>query len=64
MNWLEKAGGFGLPNFTAFRDDPHFASLHGTTRFQALLAKLRKEWEGYARDFGNPALLAARVGGR
>ena len=61
MNWLEKAGGFGLPNYTAFRDDPHFAVLRGNPRFEALLTKLRKEREGYARDFGNPDLLAKRA---
>lgn len=61
LNWLEKAGAFGLPNYSAFRDDPHFASLKGTPRFEALIAKLRKEWEGYARDFGKPSLLAMRA---
>lgn len=54
---LEKAGCTGLPNYTLFRDDPHFQSLQEYPPFLRLLGKLKKESDGYRREFGNAALL-------
>ncbi len=50
---LRRAGAQGLPNFPAFRDDPLLKSLHTQKPFRTLLAKLKREWEGYRREFGD-----------
>lgn len=50
--WLKKAGGFGLPNYPAFRDDPFFQPLHNHPQFLRLMASLKKEWTSYQREFG------------
>jgi eukaryotic-like serine/threonine-protein kinase len=49
---LRRAGGFGLPNYPAFRDDPFFKPLHNNPQFLRLMAELKKEWAGYQREFG------------
>jgi eukaryotic-like serine/threonine-protein kinase len=54
---LVKAGHTGLPNYPLFRDDPHFESLLKYPPFLRLLANLKKETNGYRREFGNPSLL-------
>jgi hypothetical protein len=46
------ASAYGLPNFPAFRDDPHFQSLQNYPSFRTLLAKLKREWAGYEKEFG------------
>jgi predicted Zn-dependent protease len=49
---LRRAGAQGLPNYPAFRDDPLLKPLHSEAAFRTLLAKLKKEWESYVREFG------------
>lgn len=49
---LGKASSNGLPNYPVFRDDPHFQSCHKSPAFLRLMAKLKREWEGYAQEFG------------
>jgi serine/threonine protein kinase/predicted Zn-dependent protease len=49
---LRRASSLGLPNFPAFRDDPHFQSLQDYPSFRTLLAKLKREWTGYEKEFG------------
>ncbi|HEV2493795.1 MAG TPA: protein kinase [Terriglobia bacterium] len=49
---IKKAGGFGLPNYPAFRDDPFFQPLHNHPQFLRLMASLKKEWTSYQREFG------------
>ncbi|MBI3667890.1 MAG: protein kinase [Acidobacteria bacterium] len=51
--WLRKAAGFGLPNYPLFRDDPHLQPLHDHPQFLRLMAGLKKEWNGYRREFGH-----------
>jgi non-specific serine/threonine protein kinase len=51
LSLLEKAAAFGLPNYTLFRDDPHFQSLHDSQRFKALMAKLKRERRAFDKDF-------------
>jgi tetratricopeptide (TPR) repeat protein len=51
---LRRAGAQGLPNYPAFRDDLLLKSLHTQKAFRALLAKLKREWESYQREFGHP----------
>jgi TolB-like protein/Tfp pilus assembly protein PilF len=43
LSLLERAAAFGLPNYTLFRDDPHFRSLHALPGFQTLLAGVEEE---------------------
>ena len=50
--WLKKAGGFGLPNYPAFRDDLFFQPLHNDPRFLRLMADLKKQWTSFRREFG------------
>ena len=50
---LEKAGGFGLPNYELFRDDKFLKTLKGKQRYARLLAKLKREGEGYRREFAS-----------
>jgi serine/threonine-protein kinase len=50
---LSRAGAQGLPNYPAFRDDPLLRSLHEQKAFLGLLAKLKREWESYRREFGH-----------
>jgi len=40
---LERAAAFGLPNFTLFRDDPHFVPLQELPGFRQLLVRLERE---------------------
>jgi predicted Zn-dependent protease len=48
---LRRAGAEGLPNYPAFRDDPLLRSLHSRKDFGTLLSSLKREWEGYRREF-------------
>jgi len=50
---LEKAGGFGLPNYELFRDDKFLMTLKGKQRYERLLAKLKREGQGYRREFAS-----------
>lgn len=50
---LRRAGAQGLPNYPAFRDDPLLESLRTEPGFRSLQAKLKREWEGYRREFGS-----------
>jgi len=52
VSLLRRASALGLPNFPAFRDDPHFQSLQTYASFRALLAKLKREWADYEKEFG------------
>jgi eukaryotic-like serine/threonine-protein kinase len=49
---LSKAASGGLPNYPLFRDDPHFAGLRNNPQFLRLLAGLKRELDGYQREFG------------
>ena len=49
---LSRAGAQGLPNYPAFRDDLLLKSLYTQKAFRELLAKLKREWESYRREFG------------
>jgi TolB-like protein len=49
---LGKASEAGLPNYPLFRDDPHFQPCGQTPAFLRLMAKLKREWEGYTQEFG------------
>jgi TolB-like protein/Tfp pilus assembly protein PilF len=50
---LKRAAAQGLPNYPAFRDDPLLKPLRSRADFQALLSKLKREWENYRREFGH-----------
>jgi eukaryotic-like serine/threonine-protein kinase len=48
---LDRAARRGLPNYPVFRDDPHFQALRNYPPYVRLLTRLRKETEGYRREF-------------
>jgi TolB-like protein/tRNA A-37 threonylcarbamoyl transferase component Bud32/Flp pilus assembly protein TadD len=50
---LRKASKIGLPNYPAFRDDPHFAPMRSYAPFLRLLADLKRECERYRREFSS-----------
>lgn len=52
LSLLERAAKFGLPNYTLFRDDPHFRPLREEPAFQRLLARLKRERSGLMTTFG------------
>jgi serine/threonine protein kinase/tetratricopeptide (TPR) repeat protein len=54
VQWLERAAAHGLPCYPLFRDDPGLASLRGDPAFEALLSRLKSQWEGYRRDLLPP----------
>ena len=49
---LTRAAKSGLPNYPVFRDDQHFQSMQKYGPYLRLLAKVKKETEGYRREFG------------
>jgi serine/threonine protein kinase/predicted Zn-dependent protease len=53
LAWLRKASATGLPAYPAFRDDPHFESMHNNPQFLRFMANLKKEWTSYQREFGS-----------
>lgn len=50
---LRKASRHGLPNYPAFRDDPHFQSMQKYSGFLQLLRRLKRQWESYREEFGH-----------
>jgi TolB-like protein/Flp pilus assembly protein TadD len=54
VQWLERAAVHGLPCYPLYRDDPSLASLRGDPAFEALLSRLKSQWEGYRRDLLPP----------
>lgn len=50
---LMRAAKNGLPNYPVFRDDQHFQSMQKYGPYLRLLAKVKKETEGYRQEFGN-----------
>jgi len=53
ISLLSRASRIGLPNYPLYRDDPHFQPLRKHPRFLRLLAELKREHEGYQREFGH-----------
>src|SRR5262245_56943635 len=52
---LREAARTGFPCYPGFRDDPHFHGLRTYAPFVQLMDELRKEWNGYRREFGAQA---------
>jgi TolB-like protein/Tfp pilus assembly protein PilF/predicted Ser/Thr protein kinase len=51
VNLLRKAAGMGLPNYPAFRNDPHFRSLHTHPQFLRLMGDLKRDWTSFHEEF-------------
>jgi TolB-like protein/tetratricopeptide (TPR) repeat protein len=45
VRWLTRAANEGYPSYPKFSTDPSLAPLKGQADFEALIARLRKEWE-------------------
>lgn len=50
---LRKASKTGLPNYPAFRDDPHFEPMQSFAPFRRLLVELKRECESFRREFAS-----------
>ncbi|HYL61496.1 MAG TPA: tetratricopeptide repeat protein, partial [Candidatus Methylomirabilis sp.] len=48
---LRKASKTGLPNYPGYRDDPHFGPMQNYPPYLRLLADLKRESDGYRREF-------------
>jgi serine/threonine protein kinase/Tfp pilus assembly protein PilF len=53
LTWLRKAGMNGLPNYRTFQIDPHLVPLRERPDFVKLVHRLKREVDGYEREFGN-----------
>ncbi|HEV2488717.1 MAG TPA: protein kinase [Candidatus Acidoferrales bacterium] len=53
LGLLRKAASLGLPNYPLFRDDIHFATMQTYGPYLRFLTEMKREWEGYRREFGN-----------
>jgi serine/threonine-protein kinase len=49
VEWLKQASENGMPNYPLFRNDPNLRSLQGDPGYEALMARLQKQHEGYRR---------------
>jgi len=49
VQWLERAADNGMPNYPLFRDDPNLQALRGDPGYEALMTKLRQQFEAYAQ---------------
>ncbi len=49
---LGEASHTGLPNYPAFRDDPHLTSLRDDPEMKKLVSELEQEWTAFTREFG------------
>jgi adenylate cyclase len=56
IRMLREAAATGLPNFPAFRDDPHFAACRDAPEMTALLSNLEGEWKSFRREFGRDGM--------
>ncbi len=52
---LREAAATGLPNYPAFRDDPHFTAYRDAPGIKQLLAELEVEWRNFRQEFGQGA---------
>src|SRR5262245_18734386 len=51
MEWLEKTAEQGMPCYTLFDSEPALNGLRSDLQFKALIAKLKKQWEVFLREF-------------
>ncbi len=47
IKWLESVANDGFPCYVLFERDQNLNNLRQDPRFQALLAKLKQQWEHY-----------------
>jgi hypothetical protein len=47
LEWLERSAAEGFPCYPFFASDPDLDRLRKDPRFQAFLAQLKTQWEGY-----------------
>ncbi len=52
LEWLEKTAEHGMPCYPLFNTEPALNSLRDDPQFRAFMERLKKQWEGFMRDFG------------
>ena len=52
LRWLKRAVAIGDHEYPYFAQDRNFASLRNDPEYQAILADVKKRWEGYKSQFG------------
>ena len=53
ITWLESAANDGFPCYVLFETDHNLDNLRQHPRFQALLTKLKQQWEYYKGVLGD-----------
>ena len=49
VDWLRRAADNGMPNYPLFRDDPNLRGLRGDPGYQALMTRLRQQFDANTR---------------
>ncbi len=49
VEWLKKTSENGMPNYPLFRNDPNMRSMQGDLAYEALMARLKQQFEAYGR---------------
>jgi TolB-like protein/tetratricopeptide (TPR) repeat protein len=52
VEWLRRTAENGMPNYPLFRSDPNLVSLQGDAGYEALMTRLQRQHEEYARLVG------------
>jgi len=52
LRWLKRAVELGDHEYPYFAQDRNFVSLRGDPEYQAIMADVKKRWEGYKSEFG------------
>jgi TolB-like protein/tetratricopeptide (TPR) repeat protein len=49
VEWLRQAAENGMPNYPLFRNDPNLRQLQGDPAYEALMTRLKQQFEAYGR---------------
>ena len=49
VDWLRRTAENGMPNYPLFRNDPNMRTLQGDAAYEALMAKLKQQFETNGR---------------
>jgi tetratricopeptide (TPR) repeat protein len=49
VEWLRQTAENGMPNYPLFRNDPNLRALQGDPAYEALMTRLKQQFEAYGR---------------